>query len=103
MRVITFFFTFTLFIISSLASPLQLGYGKHVFLQNLSFNLRFLSVTLHRIDSNFCFSGGVYNSPEANAYWARRFGGVFGENLSGLAALQANIDAQAYSNRGHSP
>jgi len=73
MRVITFLFTFSLFIISSLASPLQLGYG------------------------------GVYSSPEANAYWARRFGGVFGENLSGLAALQANIDAQAYSNRGHSP
>jgi len=49
------------------------------------------------------FSGGVYNSPEANAYWARRFSGVFGENLSGLAALQANIDAQADAHRGHSP
>ena len=105
MRVITFLFTFILFIISSLASPLQLGYGKHAFLQNTSFNLWCLNqhVTLHRIDSNSHFSGGVYNSPEANAYWARRFGGVFGENLSGLAALQANIDAQAYSNRGHSP
>jgi len=73
MRVITFLFTYILFIISSLASPLQLGYG------------------------------GVYNSPEANAYWARRFSGVFGENLSGLAALQANIDAQADAHRGHSP
>ena len=49
------------------------------------------------------FSGGVYNSPEANAYWARRFGGAFGENLSGLAALQAKIDAQASANRGHLP
>ena len=63
----------------------------------------FPPLNVHRIDSNFCFSGGVYNSPEANAYWARRFGGIFGENLSGLAALQANIDAQAYTNRGHAP
>ena len=29
MRVITFLFTYILFIISSLASPLQLGYGKN--------------------------------------------------------------------------
>merc|ERR1711976_122471 len=71
MRVITFLFTFILCIISSLASPLQLGYG------------------------------GVYNSPAASAYWARRFGGIFGENLSGLAALQANIDTQGVPNNGH--
>ena len=46
------------------------------------------------------FSGGVYNSPEANEYWARRFGFLgFGENLRGLAALQANINAQAFANR----
>ena len=73
MRVFSILFTFILFIISSLGSPLDLGYG------------------------------GVYNSPEANAYWARRFGGIFGDNLSGLASLQASIDAQALANRGHLP
>ena len=38
--------------------------------------------------SCFCL-GGVYNSPEANAYWARRFGSLFGGSSSGgLRQLQ---------------
>ena len=36
--------------------------------------------------------GGVYNSPEANLYWARRFPGLFGGSsaggMGGLRALQ---------------
>ena len=43
----------------ALASPLDLGYG------------------------------GVYNSPEANAYWARRFGGLFGGSSSRASSLRA--------------
>ena len=54
------------------------------------------------MDNNF-ISGGVYNSPEANAYWARRFGGIFGSNLQGLRSLQADIDAAALANRARRP
>ena len=32
-------------------------------------------------------TGGVFNSPEANNYWARRFGNGFG-GFTGLRALQ---------------
>merc|ERR1712242_479054 len=73
LRSIFVLFTVLLFIISSLASPLDLGLG------------------------------GVYNSPAANEYWARRFGGIFGDNFRGLAALQANINAQAHANRAVIP
>merc|ERR1712029_45157 len=73
MRCFAVLFSVLLFIISTMGSPLQGGYG------------------------------GVYNSPEANAYWARRFGGIFGDNLRGLAAVQANIDNQALANRGLIP
>jgi len=41
--------------------------------------------------------GGVYDSPEANAYWARRFGG-FG-HFSRLVALQEGINAAAARGR----
>ena len=51
----------------------------------------------------FRIAGGVYNSPAANEYWARRFGGIFGDNFRGLAALQANINAQAHANRAVIP
>merc|ERR1712142_1297949 len=44
--------------------------------------------------------GGVYNSPEANAYWARRFGSLFGGSSSGgLRQLQERINQSAYANR----
>ena len=38
--------------------------------------------------------GGVYNNPEANAYWARRFPGLFGgaSRMSSLRALQVQLD-----------
>jgi len=43
--------------------------------------------------------GGVYNSPEANLYWARRFPGLFGGasagGMGGLRALQESINAGA--------
>jgi len=43
--------------------------------------------------------GGVYNSPEANLYWARRFPGLFGGSsaggMGGLRALQESINAGA--------
>jgi hypothetical protein len=42
--------------------------------------------------------GGVYNSPEANAYWAQRFGGL-GAGWGNFAALQASINAAALSRR----
>ena len=32
--------------------------------------------------------GGVYNSPEANDYWARRFGGLFGGQIGALGSLR---------------
>ena len=49
--------------------------------------------------------GGVYNSPEANLYWARRFPGLFGGasagGMGGLRALQVincfrRIDFKAF-------
>ena len=40
--------------------------------------------------------GGVYDSPEANAYWARRFGRGF---FSNLASIQKNINNVAEQNR----
>lgn len=40
--------------------------------------------------------GGVYNSPEANAYWERRFGRGF---FSNLASLQRGIDSAAKLNK----
>jgi len=42
--------------------------------------------------------GGVYNSPAANAYWARRFPGLGGQ-ASSLRALQERINADANSRR----
>lgn len=41
-------------------------------------------------------NGGVYNSPEANAYWERRFGRGF---FSNLASLQRGIDSAAKLNK----
>ena len=40
--------------------------------------------------------GGVFNSPEANAYWERRFGRGFFTNL---ASIQKNINNQAKLNK----
>ena len=40
--------------------------------------------------------GGVYDSPEANAHWARRFGRGF---FSNLASIQKNINNVAEQNR----
>ena len=40
--------------------------------------------------------GGVFNSPEANSYWERRFGRGF---FSNLASIQKNINNQAVSHR----
>ena len=40
--------------------------------------------------------GGVFNSPEANAYWERRFGRGFFTNL---ASIQKNINSQAKLNK----
>jgi len=41
-------------------------------------------------------NGGVFNSPEAQEYWATRFGGGF---FSNLASIQRGIDAQASRQR----
>ena len=51
------------------------------------------------------FPGGVYNSPEANAYWARRFGfssvgGSEGGLRGGLRLVMERINQQALQNRG---
>jgi len=72
MRCFAVLFTVLFFVVLSIASPLDLGYG------------------------------GVYNSPEANAYWARRFGGIFG-GQSGLRAVMESINSQASSNRAGLP
>ncbi len=40
--------------------------------------------------------GGVYNSPEANAYWERRFGRGF---FSNLASLQRGVNSAAKLNK----
>ena len=40
--------------------------------------------------------GGVYNSPEANAYWAQRFGRGF---FSNLASIQKGINSVAKLNK----
>ena len=40
--------------------------------------------------------GGVYNSPDANAYWERRFGRGFFANL---ASIQKNINNAAKLNK----
>ena len=50
--------------------------------------------------SNFQCLGGVYNSPEANAYWARRFGSLFGGSGSsgGLRQLQVNQILKIHEN-----
>ena len=63
-----------------------------------------VAISFKGCKTNFCiFPGGVYNSPEANAYWARRFGGIFGSNLQGLRSLQADIDSAALANRARRP
>merc|ERR1712165_138841 len=72
MRSFAVLLTVLFFVVLSLASPLDLG------------------------------RGGVYNSPEANAYWARRFGGLFG-NQGGLRAVMESINSQARSNRAGIP
>lgn len=43
--------------------------------------------------------GGVYNSPEAQAYWAKRFGFSFGGS-GGIRAIQEKVNSEAASNRG---
>ena len=40
--------------------------------------------------------GGVYDNPEANAYWERRFGRGFFANL---ASIQRGIDTKAQLNK----
>merc|ERR1712062_833603 len=70
MRCFAVLFTVLCFVVLSIASPLDLGYG------------------------------GVYDSPEANAYWARRFGGIFGGQV-GLRSIMENINNQA--NRNNRP
>jgi len=75
MKVFLVFSLFLSFLFTCFAAPLDLGFG------------------------------GVYNSPEANAYWARRFGSLFGGSSSGgggLRQLQERINQSAYSNRGFS-
>merc|ERR1712026_542557 len=76
------------------------------FLWYNSFRMRFslLLLVLFQLFSAFLASpldlgfGGVYNSPEANAYWARRFGSLFGGG-GGLRQLQESINQSALSNR----
>merc|ERR1739848_78721 len=47
-------------------------------------------------------TGGVFNSPEANAYWARRFGSGFG-GFGGLRSVMESINAAAAANRFSRP
>merc|ERR1712127_143448 len=61
----------------------------------------FLSTSSHlsgrvRRGDGYADTGGVYNSTEAQAYWARRFGGGFFGNLR---ALQQGIDSAAAGRR----
>ena len=55
-----------------------------------------MSITLSTCSPLFLGLGGVYNSPEANAYWERRFGKGFFTNL---AQIQKNINAEAKLNK----
>ena len=50
--------------------------------------------------SLYCFVclGGVYNSPEANAYWARRFGFSSG-GQNGLRLVMEKFNQEAAENR----
>jgi hypothetical protein len=66
-------------IISSFAAPLDLGYGNSI-VECLIF--KFLNLL-------YFLTGGVYNSPEANAYWARRFGSLFGGRSGGGSSLRS--------------
>jgi len=45
-------------------------------------------------------TGGVYNSPAAQAYWARRFGSGF---FGGLRDRQLRINSEAAANRARRP
>ena len=43
-------------------------------------------------------NGGVYDNPEANAYWEKRFGRGF---FSNLASIQKNINSLELYNRSN--
>jgi len=47
--------------------------------------------------------GGVYDSPAAQAYWARRFPWLSSGRASGLRALQEGINAGARARSGGIP
>ena len=55
-----------------------------------------MSITLSSCQPLNLGFGGVFNSPEANAYWERRFGRGFFTNL---ASIQKNINSQAKLNK----
>merc|ERR1712083_1149447 len=87
----------------SSVAPLQLPHTSHITYHKMHLRLVLL-VALLLLGT--CISspvlsgtGGVFNSPEANAYWARRFGRGFG----GLRSVMESINAAAAANRFSRP
>merc|ERR1712086_603039 len=83
------------FLIKSLITKTQFTFNMMVKSETVCLVV-LMSITLScclPLDLGF---GGVFKTPEADAYWERRFGRGF---FSNLASIQKNIDSQAKLNK----
>ena len=88
-------------------SAMLLCFNKHLLIYGLSYSYRIMKFQLCTLVLFVCIvaintlpldlgNGGVYDNPEANAYWEKRFGRGF---FSNLASIQRNINNVAKVNK----